>query len=74
MYKSSETDDSQLISFCKANNLVFAEIHPNELIKNEILFNLFKKSWIGQHILSLTHYKQKLIEDLIEDEIVLEDW
>ena len=74
MYKSSETDDSQLISFCKANNLVFAEIHPNELIKNEILFNLFKKSWIGQHILSLTHYKQKLIENLIEDEIVLEDW
>lgn len=74
MYKSSETDNSQLISFCKANNLVFGEIHPNELIKNEILFNLFKKSWIGQHILSLTHYKQKLIEDLIEDEIVLEDW
>ena len=74
MYKSSETDDSQLISFCRTNNLVFKEIDSRELIKNEILFKLFKKSWIGQHILSLTHYKRKLIEDLIKDEIALEDW
>ena len=74
IYKSLKPSNSQLVSFCKANNLVFTEIDPRELIKNKNLFKLFKKSWIGQHILSLTHYKQKLIESLKEDEINLEDY
>ena len=73
IYKSLKPSNSQLVSFCKANNLVFTEIDPRELIKNKNLFKLFKNSWIGQHILSLTHYKQKLIDSLKEDEIVLED-
>ena len=61
-------------SFGKANDLVFTEIDPRELINNKNLFKLFKNSWIGQHIVSLSHYKQKLIESLKEDEINLEDY
>ena len=74
IYKSLKLSDSQLISFCKANDLVFTEIDPRELINNKNLFKLFKNSWIGQHIVSLSHYKQKLIESLKEDEINLEDY
>ena len=74
IYKSLEPSNSQLVSFCKANNLVFTKIDPRELIKNKNLFKLFKNSWVGQHILSLSHYKQKLIESLKEDEINLEDY
>ena len=74
IYKSLKPSNSQLVSFCKANNLVFTKIDPRELIKNKNLFKLFKNSWVGQHILSLTHYKQKLIESLKEDEINLEDY
>ena len=73
-YTSYRTiDNNPLISFCKDNNLIGKPIEPEELIKNKELLDLFKKSWVGQKILSLTHYKQKLIESLIEDEIVLED-
>ena len=73
-YTSYRTiDNNPLISFCKDNNLIGKPIEPEELIKNKELLDLFKKSWVGQKILSLTHYKQKLIEDLKEDEIVLED-
>ena len=71
--KSIEFSNNQLVSFCKANGLVFRKIYPQELIENKELFDLFKKSSIGQNILSLTHYKQKLIEDLEEEDIVLED-
>ena len=53
--------------------LVFRKIYPQELIEKKELFDLFKKSSIGQNILSLTHYKQKLIENLEEEDIVLED-
>ena len=74
IYKSLKPSNSQLVSFCKANNLVFTKIDPRELIKNKNLFKLFKNSWVGQHILSLSHYKQKLIESLKEDEINLEDY
>ena len=73
IYKSLELYNNQLVSFCKANGLVFRKIYPQELIENKDLFNLFKNSWIGQKILSLSHYKQKLIDDLKEDEITLED-
>ena len=72
-YTSYRTIDIPLISFCKDNHLIEQPIEPEELIKNKELLDLFKKSWVGQKILSLTHYKQKLIEDLKEDEIVLED-
>ena len=66
-------DDSPLISFCEDNYLVGEIIEPKHLIKNKELFDLFRESWVGQHTLSLTHYKQKLIEDLKEEDIVLED-
>ena len=66
-------DDSPLISFCEENYLVGEIIEPKHLIKNKELFDLFRESWVGQHTLSLTHYKQKLIEDLKEEDIVLED-
>ena len=66
-------DDSPLISFCEDNYLVGEIIKPKHLIKNKELFDLFRESWVGQHTLSLTHYKQKLIEDLKEEDIVLED-
>ena len=73
-YTSYRTiDNNPLISFCKDNHLIEQPIGPEDIIENEELFDLFKKSWVGQKILSLTHYKQKLIEDLKEDEIVLED-
>ena len=73
-YTSYRTiDNNPLISFCKDNHLIEQPIGPEDIIENKELFDLFKKSWIGQKILSLTHYKQKLIEDLKEDEIVLED-
>ena len=73
-YTSYHTiDNNSLISFCKDNHLIEQPIGPEDIIENEELFDLFKKSWVGQKILSLTHYKQKLIEDLKEDEIVLED-
>ena len=73
-YTSYRTiDNNPLISFCKDNNLIGKPIEPEELIKNKELLDLFKKSWVGQKILSLTHYKQKLIEDLKEEDIVLED-
>ena len=62
-------DDSPLISFCEDNYLVGEIIKPKHLIKNKELFDLFRESWVGQHTLSLTHYKQKLIEE----DIVLED-
>lgn len=62
-------DDSPLISFCEDNYLVGEIIEPKHLIKNKELFDLFRESWVGQHTLSLTHYKQKLIEE----DIVLED-
>ena len=71
--KSIEFSNNQLVSFCKANGLVFRKIYPQELIEKKELFDLFKKSSIGQNILSLTHYKQKLIENLEEEDIVLED-
>ena len=66
-------DDNPLISFCEDNHLIGKIIGSEDLIENKDLFDSFKKSWVGQEILSLTHYKQKLIESLIEDEIVLED-
>ena len=66
-------DDSPLISFCEDNYLVGEIIKPKHLIKNKELFDLFRESWVGQHTLSLTHYKQKLIEDLKEEDIVLGD-
>lgn len=66
-------DDIPLISFCKDNHLIEQPIEPEDLIENKELFDLFKKSWLGKEILSLSHYRQKLIEDLKEDEIVLED-
>ena len=66
-------DDNLLISFCKDNYLIGKTIEPEDLIENKELLGLFKKSWVGQKILSLTNYKQKLRESLIEDEIVLED-
>lgn len=66
-------DDSPLISFCEDNYLVGEIIEPKHLIKNKELFDLFRESWVGQHTLSLTHYRQKLIEDLKEEDIVLED-
>ena len=73
-YTSYRTiDNNPLISFCKDNHLIEQPIGPEDIIENKELFDLFKKSWVGQKILSLTHYKQKLIEDLKEDEIVLED-
>ena len=65
--------DEQLISFCQDINFVSKPISPTELIRHKQLFNYFRESRFGQVILSLTHYKQKLIESLIEDEIVLED-
>lgn len=73
-YTSYHTiDNNPLISFCEDNHLIEKVIGPEDLIKNKELLDLFKKSWVGQRILSLTHYKQKLIEDLKEDEIILED-
>lgn len=66
-------DDNPLISFCEDHNLIEETIEPEYLIENKELFDLFKKSWVGQHILSLTHYRQKLIENLKEDEIIIED-
>lgn len=66
-------DDNPLKSFCEDNHLIGKIIGPEDLIENKDLFDSFKKSWIGQEILSLTHYKQKLIEDLEEEDIVLED-
>ena len=66
-------DDNPLISFCEDNHLIGKIIGAEDLIENKDLFDTFKKSWIGQEILSLTHYKQKLIEDLKEEDIVLED-
>ncbi|MCY7066086.1 NACHT domain-containing protein [Streptococcus oralis] len=73
-YTSYRTiDNNPLISFCEDNHLIEKVIGPEDLIKNKELLDLFKKSWVGQRILSLTHYKQKLIEDLKEDEIILED-
>ena len=73
-YTSYRTiDNNPLISFCEDNHLIEKVIGPEDLIKNKELLDLFKKSWVGQRILSLTHYKQKLIEDLKEDEITLED-
>ena len=65
--------NNPLISFCKDNHLIEQPIGPEDIIENKELFDLFRESWFGQHTLSLTHYKQKLIEDLKEDEIVLED-
>ena len=73
-YTSYRTiDNNPLISFCEDNHLIEKVIGPEDLIKNKELLDLFKKSWVGQHTLSLTHYKQKLIEDLKEEDIVLED-
>lgn len=73
-YTSYRTiDNNPLISFCKDNNLIGKPIEPEELIKNKELLDLFKKTWIGQKILSLTHYKQKLTEDLKEEDVILED-
>ena len=69
----STIDDNPLVSFCKDNYLIEKPIGPEDLIGNKELLDLFKKSWVGKKTLSLTHYKQKLIESLIEDEIVLED-
>ena len=66
-------DDNPLKSFCEDNHLIGKIIGPEDLIENKDLFDSFKKSWIGQEILSLTHDKQKLIEDLEEEDIVLED-
>lgn len=66
-------DNNPLISFCEDNHLIGQVIGPEDLIKDKELLDLFKKSWVGQKILSLTHYKQKLIEDLEEEDIVLED-
>lgn len=65
--------DEQLISFCQDINFVSKPIYPAKLIRHKQLFNYFRESRLGQVILSLTHYKQKLIDSLIEDEIVLED-
>ena len=73
-YPSYHTiDNNPLISFCKDNYLIEKTIGAEDLIENKELLGLFKKSWVGQEILSLTHYKQKLIEDLKEEDIVLED-
>ena len=73
-YTSYRTiDNNPLISFCEDNHLIEKVIGPEDLIKNKELLDLFKKSWVGQHTLSLTHYKQKLIEDLKEEDIVLGD-
>ena len=73
-YTSYRTiDNNPLISFCIDNHLIDKYIEPEDLIENKELLDLFKKSWVGKKTLSLTHYKQKLIESLIEDEIVLED-
>lgn len=73
-YTSYRTiDNNPLISFCKDNHLIEQPIEPEDIIENKELLDLFKKSWVGQKILSLTHYKQKLIEDLKEGDIVLED-
>ena len=69
----STSDNNPLISFCEDNHLIEKVIEPEDLIKNKELLDLFKKSWVGQHTLSLTHYKQNLIEDLKEEDIVLED-
>ena len=69
----STIDDNPLVSFCKDNYLIEKPIGPEDLIGNKELLDLFKKSWVGQRILYLTHYKQKLIEDLKEGDIVLED-
>ena len=69
----STSDNKPLISFCEDNHLIEKVIGPEDLIKNKELLDLFKNSWVGQHTLSLTHYKQKLIEDLKEEDIVLED-
>ena len=66
-------DDSTLISFCEENYLVGEIIEPKHLIKNKELFDLFRESWVGQPPLSLTHYKQKLIDSLKDEEIILED-
>ena len=66
-------DSNPLISFCEDNHLIEQPIGPEDIIENKELLDLFKKSWVGQKILSLTHYKQKLIEDLKEEDIVLED-
>lgn len=66
-------DNNPLISFCEDNHLIEKVLGPEDLIENKELFDSFKKSWVGQHILSLTHYKQKLIESLKDDEIILED-
>ena len=66
-------DSNPLISFCEDNHLIGQVIGPEDLIEDKELLDLFKKSWVGQKILSLTHYKQKLIEDLEEEDIVLED-
>lgn len=73
-YTSYRTiDNNSLISFCKDNDLIENPIEPEDLIENKELLDLFKKSWVGQKILSLTHYKRKLIEDLKKEDIVLED-
>ena len=69
----STSDNNPLISFCEDNHLIEKVIGPEDLIKNKELLDLFKKSWVGQKILSLTHYKRKLIEDLKKEDIVLED-
>ena len=66
-------DSNPLISFCEDNHLIGQIIGPEDLIEDKELLDLLKKSWVGQKILSLTHYKQKLIEDLKEEDIVLED-
>ena len=66
-------DDNPLISLLEDDYLIEQPIGPKDLIVNKELFDLFKETWIGQHIFSLTHYKQKLIESLKDDEIILED-
>ena len=66
-------DNNPIKSFCEDNHLIGQVIGPKDLIEDKELLDLFKKSWIGQEILSLTHYKQKLIEDLEEEDMVLED-
>lgn len=69
----STSDNNPLISFCENNHLIEKVIGAEDLIENKELLDLFKKSWVGQKILSLTHYKQKLIESLTDEEIILED-
>ena len=49
-------------------------LRRKKAVHSILLNKLFKNSWIGQHIVSLSHYKQKLIESLKEDEINLEDY